>query len=63
MNQEQDPYLAYMLRLWPVEVQGRVNWRASLQCVSSGERLGFEDLEQMFDHLRQETRGKSAKTK
>lgn len=49
------PYLAYLLRLWPVEAGGRVRWRASLQCVESGERIGFEDLEALLAYLQAET--------
>ena len=60
MTSEQEPYRAYMLRFWPVEVRGTVTWRASLQCISSGERKGFEDLETLFDHLRKETQPKDA---
>jgi hypothetical protein len=60
MTQEQETYLAYMLRLWPVEVRGEIKWRASLQCVSSGERQGFEDLEELFEHLRKEIQAKDA---
>ena len=55
---DEEPYLAYMLRLWPVDVAGRVNWRASLQDVTSGQKHGFENLDALFEFLRMETSDK-----
>ena len=46
------PYQIYLLRRWPVSGSRPVIWRALLQCVSSGERQGFEDLEALFAHIR-----------
>jgi len=60
MDREREPYLAYMLRIWPVETGQDVSWRASLQCVSSGERFGFDNMEALFDYLRKETIEKSS---
>ena len=49
-------YQAYLLRLWPVEANGRTYWRAFIQDVTSGDRRGFETLEALFAYLREETR-------
>jgi hypothetical protein len=49
-------YQAYLLRLWPVEANGRSYWRASIQNVSTGERHGFADLEALFAFLREAAR-------
>jgi hypothetical protein len=52
-------YVAYLLRLWREKGGGTTQWRASLQDPHSGERVGFADLEELFDYLRQETRHQS----
>jgi hypothetical protein len=62
MTEAQEPYLAYLLRIWPVEEHGKETWRASLQCVSSGDRTGFENMEDLIEHLRKRTQGKSERT-
>ena len=46
-------YHAGLLRLWRDGPGGR--WRASLQDVESGERIGFAGLERLFAYLRQLT--------
>jgi hypothetical protein len=48
-------YQAYLLRVWPVRLNGDVTWRASLQCVSSKERRGFESMDALFAFLCAET--------
>jgi hypothetical protein len=48
-------YHAGLLRLWR-DGPGDP-WRASLQDVESGERIGFADLERLFAHLRRLTDG------
>jgi hypothetical protein len=45
-------YTSYLLRLWRVRDDGE-RWRAALERVEDGERLGFEDLEALFTYLRQ----------
>lgn len=45
--------LGYLLHLWNCAGQ----WRASLEDPGSGERLGFENLEQLFAHLMDLTEG------
>lgn len=47
-------YRSYLLRLWPAKMDGET-WRASLECVQTKERHGFDDLEALFTFLRQET--------
>jgi hypothetical protein len=37
-------YLTFLLRLWRVDGEGQVAWRASLEDAHSGERRGFGDL-------------------
>jgi len=49
------PYLAYVLRLWSSEVEGRRVWRASLENVRGTERYVFSDLDAMVDFLQQMT--------
>lgn len=43
MNDEQR-YLAYMVRLWTVQRNGGRLWRASVEDVRTGERQAFADV-------------------
>lgn len=43
MNEEQR-YLAYMVRLWTVRRNGGRLWRASVEDVRTGERQAFADV-------------------
>ena len=56
MDQAAKKYQVYLLRLWPVEVNGEC-WRASIEQEGTGRRQGFEDLEALFDFLRQQAAG------
>jgi len=56
---------SFILRLWQIqdeEVQGeRVEqwlWRASLNDPQTGNRVGFTDLEALFNYIRKKTRAK-----
>jgi len=49
------PYLAYMLRLWSTEQEGRHVWRASLENAHGPERHVFNDLEALIAFLQQQT--------
>jgi hypothetical protein len=57
---EQADYFSYVLRLWQAREDGETSWRASLQVVPEGERLGFASLEELFAYLRQQTRNAEA---
>ena len=43
-------YVSYLLRLWRSEVAGRPEWRATLECTRTGERLTFS-LEGLLAYL------------
>ncbi len=45
MNNNQLPYLAYMLRLWVVENAEQRVWRISLEEPSTQQQKYFDDLE------------------
>jgi len=49
-------YQSYLLRLWAVEVNGAIAWRASLEHVKTGERCNFSSLEGLFLYIEQATR-------
>lgn len=51
---KQVDYLSYILRLWLARQDGETAWRASLQIVPTGHRLGFANLGELFDYLRQQ---------
>ena len=44
-------YMAYLLRLWPAQGQGKTIWRASLEDAQSGECRNFANLEDLFTYL------------
>jgi hypothetical protein len=48
-------YVSYLLRLWQVQEQEQLAWRASLQDASTGARCGFSDVEALIAFLRSET--------
>lgn len=54
MNPEQIPYQAFLLRIWCVEARGRRSWRATLQCVDTGKRWGFDELDALLDFLKEQ---------
>jgi hypothetical protein len=44
-------YHSFLLRLWLVDEQEGLTWRASLENPHTGERLGFATLERLFIFL------------
>jgi hypothetical protein len=57
MTAEQPGYLAYLLRLWQVNDDGKPVWRASLESPHTGERHSFANLEMLFAFLVEKTGG------
>jgi len=55
MMTERPGYLAYLLRLWQVNDDGKPVWRASLESPQTGERVGFANLEMLFAFLEEKT--------
>ena len=55
MTAERPGYLAYLLRLWRVNDDGKPVWRASLENPHTGERHGFASLERLFAFLEEKT--------
>jgi hypothetical protein len=53
MSDEPEGYQTYLLRLWYVQVQGKTQWRASIESPHTGERHLFANLEQLFAFLRE----------
>jgi hypothetical protein len=51
MSNEPKGYQTYLLRLWYVQVQGKTQWRASMESPHTGERQLFGSLEQLFAFL------------
>ena len=52
-------YLSYLLRLWQAGTGQAIEWRASLEDVSTGERQAFAGLDALLDYLRERTRAGS----
>jgi hypothetical protein len=57
MTGQKRPYLAYLLRLWQVAVEGGPGWRASLENAHTGQRQAFASLDDLFAFLRRQTAG------
>ena len=53
MKTQPTRYLAYMLRLIPIQRDGAWTWRASLENAHTGERLGFASLEMLVAFLQE----------
>lgn len=53
MQSGKHSYVSYLLRLWleAGAVPGETSWRASLQHIESGQRIGFTSLHELFDYL------------
>jgi hypothetical protein len=44
-------YHSFLLRLWRVQVDGKLVWRASLENSFTGERKGFANLRELIVYL------------
>ena len=53
------PYCAYLIRLWPTKRQGVAGCRVSLQCVASGQRKNFPDLQSLLAFLQAQAEEKN----
>lgn len=51
MANENRRYHSYLLRLWQVEQNGRLTWRASLEDAQTGKRLGFASPAALYAFL------------
>lgn len=54
-GKEPGDYQSYLLRLWRVSDDEEPTWRASLQSSRSGEQVGFDSLEELFEYLQWKT--------
>ncbi len=52
MTEPQGRYSSYLLRLWQTASGGELVLRASLENAHSGERVGFANLDDLFEYLR-----------
>ncbi len=48
-------YQSYLLRLWRTEESDTGSWRASLEDLNTGGRLGFANLEELFAFLMEQS--------
>jgi hypothetical protein len=55
LREAADTYRAYMLRLWQVQTEQGLAWRASLERVPTGERRAFGSLDGLLAYLREQT--------
>jgi len=52
MSEEKQRYHSFLLRLWQVEENEHMAWRASLESSHTGERWGFASLDAVCAFLR-----------
>lgn len=50
----QPEYLSYLVRLWRVGDGEEPAWRATLKSSQTGQQVGFDSLEALFDYVRGE---------
>lgn len=55
MKKAMPGYQSYLLRLWLVKDNDKMNWRASLESPQSGAHYNFATLKDLFDFLHQQT--------
>jgi hypothetical protein len=60
MNEKHPDYLAYMLRVWRTQRDGKTAWRVSLKSAQTRECRRFGSLEDLFDYLRQQAGASSS---
>lgn len=46
--------LSYLLRLWRVQVDGRITWHGCLVGIPGGAEHGFANLASLFEYLENE---------
>ena len=54
MASKQNDYASYLLRLWKVEEDGQVIWRASLEDTRKADRRNFSSLAALIAFLQAE---------
>lgn len=55
MTQKMVETTAYLLRLWRARTKNKDVWRASLEDVSTRQKVGFASLDELFSFLRDHT--------
>ena len=46
-------YFSYVLRMWQTQTDTRLEWRASLENIETGEKHGFTSLDDLLVFLKQ----------
>jgi hypothetical protein len=52
MQDEEQRYLAFLVRFWQIRKRGKLVWRASAESAQTGERTAFADMDLLFSFLR-----------
>jgi hypothetical protein len=55
MDQTQNDYRSYVLRMWRVKGEETSLWRCSLEDIKTGEQRGFACLEELMAFLESST--------
>jgi len=57
MTDQSSDYMAFLLRLWRVDENDGVQWRASLEEPGTGQRRGFADIDRLCAFLEEQCHG------
>jgi len=52
MPNEEQNYLAFLVRFWQIRKRGELVWRASAESAQTGERKAFADMDLLFSFLK-----------
>jgi hypothetical protein len=52
MQNEEQRYLAFLVRFWQIRKRGELVWRASAESAQTGERKAFADMDLLFSFLK-----------
>lgn len=52
MPNEDQRYLAFLVRFWQIQKRGELVWRASAESAQTGERKAFADMDLLFSFLK-----------
>ena len=46
-------YFSYLLRAWQEAAGGSVIWVYEIECIQTGQKVTFQDLQRLYDYLKE----------
>jgi hypothetical protein len=56
MHRELSRYFSYLIRIWEAHTDDEVTLRASLERPGFKERVGFSNMDELFEFIREDVR-------